>query len=141
MLVNRILERVRGLGLSRALLARRARGARERTPVILVLPVLGVRLVDAQGRARWGSAARLFLEPGPADEPDLRPDGVLEGITLVPGLYQHDVLGGMLRFLTRVGGYVRGEDLFCLEYDFRAGVAAAAARLASLVERLRGAGD
>jgi hypothetical protein len=40
-----------------------------------------------------------------------------------------------------VGGYVRGEDLFCLEYDFRVGVAGGAARLAALVDRIRGMTD
>lgn len=141
MLINRMIERVRGLGLSRVLLARRARAVRVRTPVVLVLPVLGNRLLDGRGRAVWGSTARVFLSRGPADEPDLRPGSIVEGLTLVPGLYQYDIFGGMVRFLEDVGGYVRGEDLFSLEYDFRTGVIDAATRLAELVERIRGVGD
>jgi hypothetical protein len=47
----------------------------------------------------------------------------------------------MFRFLKRAGGYVCGEDLFCLEYDFRDGVVRAAARLEALVDRVRGISD
>ena len=41
MLVNRVVERVRGLGFAGALLAQRARAVKRRAPAILVLPVLG----------------------------------------------------------------------------------------------------
>jgi pimeloyl-ACP methyl ester carboxylesterase len=40
-----------------------------------------------------------------------------------------------------VGGYVPGEDLHVVEYDWRRGIAHAGQRLAETVARLRGAGD
>lgn len=141
MLLNRLLERGRGLSLGRALLARRARLVRERAPVVLVPGMFGSRLVDGRGRTLWGSIARLYRGPAIGAAPDARPDGIFGELSLVPGLLGIDVYGGLLRFLEDAGGYVRGEDLFALDYDWRGGVAAAAERLADLVGRLRGAGD
>jgi len=71
----------------------------------------------------------------------MRTAGLLRGFTVLPGLLHYDVFGALVRFLVRVGGYVPGEDLHVLEYDWRGGVAEAGALLADSLQRLRGAGE
>lgn len=141
MLLNRLAERALQLRLRIRLLRRRARLVRERAPVVIVPSVLGIRLADARGRLAWGSVRRLYFGPPVADDAAVRTAGLLRGFPVVPGLFEYDVFGGMLRFLARVGGYVPGEDLHVLEYDWRGGIAEAAAQLAGLLQRLRGAGE
>ena len=138
---NRIVERGRGLSLPRVLLARRARRVTGRAPVVLVPGMFGTRLADARGRTLWGSIPRLYRGPSIASAPDARTDGLFAHLALVPGLAGIDVYGGLVRFLQHAGGYVLGEDLWILDYDWRAGVEAAALALDALVARLRGAGD
>ncbi len=134
MLLNLAFETSRRLRLRGRLLARRARGASERVPVILVPSVLGVRL-----RGAWTGTLDLYrsrpLSGGGA------PLGLLRGFPIVPGLWSYDCYGGLVRFLVRTGGYRLGEDLHLLDYDWRTGVVDAAAALDELVTRLRGAGD
>lgn len=137
-LINRAIERARLLRRDRRLLRRRARRA-ERTPVVLVPSVFGTRLIGAGGRPVWGSLGRLYSRPG-LDAP-ARPADLLTGFRVLPGLYEYDCFGGLLRFLEDAGGYRLGEDLHVLAYDWRTGVAAGAAALAGLIARLRGAGD
>jgi len=137
-LLNRAVERARLLGLGGRLLRRRAAG-RERAPAVLVPSVFGTRLVGERGRSVWGSVRRLYSRPG-LDAP-ARPTDLLTGFTLVPGLLEYDVFGGLLRFLGDAGGYRLGEDLHVLTYDWRTGIADGAAALAELVDRIRGAGD
>jgi pimeloyl-ACP methyl ester carboxylesterase len=141
MLLNRAWEAVHRLPLRLRLLRRRARMVAERVPLVLVPSILGTRMLDGRGRLAWGSVRRLYFGEPLGDEAGARPAGLLRGFTIVPGLLQYDVFGGLIRFLTVVGGYVPGEDLHVLEYDWRGGVAQAGARLAELLERLRGAGE
>jgi hypothetical protein len=137
-LINRAIERARLLRLPGRLLRERAR-RESRTPVVLVPSVFGTRLVGHEGRSIWGSLRRLYTRPGL--DRSARPADLLTGFRLLPGLYEYDCFGGLLRFLEDAGGYRRGEDLHVLEYDWRTGVADGAAALAALVDRLRGAGD
>ena len=140
MLLNRLYERIHRLPLRIRLLRRRARLTAERTPVVLVPSILGTRLADPCGRLAWGSARRLYFGPPLGDDPGIHAAGLLRGFTVIPGLLDYDVFGGMLRFLTGVGGYVLGEDLQVFEYDWRGGVTEVGEQLAELLERLRGAG-
>jgi hypothetical protein len=137
-LINRVIERARLARLDGRLLRRRAARA-ERTPVVLVPSVFGTRLVGVDGRSVWGSLRRLYTRPGLTAS--ARPTDLLTGFRLIPGLYEYDCFGGLLRFLQDAGGYRRGEDLHVLDYDWRTGIADGAAALAALIDRLRGAGD
>jgi hypothetical protein len=139
-LLNRAIERVRATAHVHRELARRARSA-NRLPVILVPPMLGVRLVDERGRAMWGSSRRMFTGPGPGELRDVRPGGHLEGFPLVPGVYQRDVFGGLVRYLERIYGARLGEGLFILDHDWRRPHTEAAGELARLVARVRGTTD
>lgn len=140
MLINRIVEATRAQGIVHRELRRRARARGQRPPVIVVPPVLGSRLVDRGGRVVWGAAARLFVGRQFAEARELRADGVLDGFTVIPGVYQHDVFGGLLRYLARVYEAAPGEALFVLSYDWRQPIALAARALARLVAQVRGAG-
>jgi hypothetical protein len=139
-LLNRLIESLRTRGQLHRELARRARAA-QRLPVILVPPMLGVRLVDDHGRAMWGSSRRMFLGPAPGELQGVRPGGCLEGFRLVPGVYQRDVFGGLVRYLERVYGAQLGEGLFVLDYDWRQPHSDSARKLAQLVARVRGTTD
>lgn len=140
-LINRIVEAARAQGIVHRELRRRARARAQRPPVIVVPPVLGSRLIDPGGRAVWGAAARLFVGRHFAEAPELRADGVLDGFTLLPGVYRHDVFGGLLRYLARVYEAAPGEELFVLSYDWRRPIAMAALALARLIAQVRGAGS
>jgi hypothetical protein len=135
-LVNRALEAARSLGSEQRSLRRRARDRTARPPLVLIPSILGTRLVDDQGRSGWGSTRALYGRLPAPSTAELRHAGLLEGFTLVPRLWSYDVYGGLVRFLERIGGYVRNESLFVLEYDWRAGIAHAAARLAELMARI-----
>ena len=140
MLVNRAIEAIRTTRLVHRELRRRAADAR-RPPLIVVPSVFGTRLVAPGGRVIWGAAYRLFGGAGFGEVPDARATEVVDGFTLVPGLYRHDVFGALLRYLERIYGAVPGEDLFVLSYDWRRPLAEAAHALARLVAQVRGAGD
>src|SRR5262245_3975668 len=101
--------------------------------------MFGTRLVDARGRTLWGSLPRLYGGPSIAWAEGARSDGLLADLALLPGLLGIDVFGGLVRFLEDVGGYRRGEDLWVLDYDWRAGAIDGAAHLADLCHRIRGA--
>jgi hypothetical protein len=139
-LVNRVLESLRSSSHVHRELARRARAAK-RLPVIVVPSMLGVRLVDDRGRAMWGSSRRMFLGPAPGELRDVRPGGYLDGFRLVPGVYQRDVFGGLVRYLERIYGARLGEGLFVLDYDWRKPHTEGARELARLVARVRGTTD
>ena len=141
MILNQLYERVRQFRLRLRLLRRRARLVAERTPLVIVPSILGTRLAHADGRLAWGSVRRLYSGAPALAEGELRLAGLLRGFNIIPGLLQYDIFGGFLRFLTHVGGYVPGEDLHVLEYDWRGGVPDAGAQLAQLLARLRGAGQ
>jgi hypothetical protein len=132
-LLNRLGERVAGLGARTRRLGQRARAARRRAPVVIVPSILGTRLVDAEGRVVWGDLARLYAGPPLARAAGAA--GLLDGFALVPRLLAYDVFGGLIRFLERVGGYRAGEDLHVLAYDWRAGIAAAAEALGAWIDR------
>src|SRR5664279_1179144 len=100
-LLNTVIEAVRSSGHVHRELARRAPDAKRR-PVIVVPPVMGVRLVDDRGRAVWGATHRMFGGAGPADVEEARPDGPVGGFTLVPRVFERDVLGGLLHYLERI---------------------------------------
>jgi hypothetical protein len=136
-LANRLWERARRLGLRERLLARRGQNVRERRPVVLVPGMCGTRLIDERGAVLWGSTAALYFGRGVTRRDDVRPGGLLRELTLVPGLLAYDVFGGLVRALGRAG-FVEGEDLFVLDYDWREGVAAGARALAELIARIRG---
>src|SRR5439155_4438504 len=97
--------------------------------------------IDDRGREIWGATLRLFGGDGPAAIVTARPVGPVEGFTLIPRLFQRDVFGGLLRYLTRIYGARLGEDLFVLAYDWRKPLADNASALARLIARVRGAGD
>jgi pimeloyl-ACP methyl ester carboxylesterase len=141
MLLNRLYERVHQLPLRIRLLRRRARLVWQRTPVVLVPSILGTKLVDTRGRLVWGNIRRLYFGAPLGDGPGICTAGLLRGFSVVPGLLHYDVFGALVRFLVGVGGYVPGEDLHVLEYDWRGGIAEAGAQLAELLQRLRGAGE
>jgi hypothetical protein len=135
-LLNRALETARSLRSEQRSLRRRALAHDDRRPVILVPSILGTRLVDEQGRSGWGSTGALYGKLPTRSGTDLRHAGLLEGFTLVPRLWTYDVYGGLVRYLERIGGYVRDESLFVLDYDWRTGIADAAARLGELISRI-----
>ena len=141
MLLNRLMERSRQLRLRIRLLRRRARLVRDRRPLVVVPSILGTRLADQRGRLLWGGVRRLYFGPPVGDEADVVTAGLLHGFTILPGLLHYDVFGGLLRFLAEVGGYVPGEDLHVVEYDWRGGIAHAGQQLGETLARLRGAGE
>ena len=140
MLVNRLLEGVRALTLQERLLARRGRGARDRRPVVLVPGMCGTRLDTTAGLPLWGTTRTLYVGPRVTRRKDVRPSGLLRQLTIVPGLYAYDVFGGMVRALGRAG-FVEGEDLHVLDFDWRQGIVAGARALGDLVARIRGFGE
>src|SRR2546428_6231778 len=141
MLLIRLVERSRQLRLRIRLLRRRARLVRDRCPLVVVPSILGTRLADQRGRLVWGGVRRLYFGPAVGDETDVVTAGLLHGFTILPGLLHYDVFGGLLRFLADVGGYVPGEDLHVVEYDWRGGIAHAGQQLGETLARLRGAGE
>ncbi|HVY30809.1 MAG TPA: hypothetical protein VHB79_29825 [Polyangiaceae bacterium] len=138
MLLNQLLEVARTQTAAHRSLQRRARSAGARPPLVLVPSVLGTRLVDGHGRGGWSSTAELYGLAPSGRHDELHPDGLLEGFTVVPRLWSYDTYGGLVRYLERVGGYARGKSLFVLGYDWRKGVADAAAQLEDLVDRVSG---
>lgn len=138
--MNRLLEGVRALALRERLLARRGRSARERRPVVLVPGMCGTRLDSTRGLPLWGTTRTLYFGPRVSRRADVRTKGLLRQLTIVPGLYSYDVFGGMVRALGRAG-YVEGEDLHVLDFDWRQGIVAGARALADLIARIRGFGD
>ena len=140
MLVNRLLEGVRALTLRERLLARRGRRARARRPVVLVPGMCGTRLETSAGLPLWGTTRTLYVGPRVTRREDVRTSGLLRQLTIVPGLYAYDVFGGMVRALGR-SGFVEGEDLHVLDFDWRQGIFAGARALGDLVARIRGFGE
>lgn len=140
MLLNRLYERGRALTLRERLLARRGRGADQRRPVVLVPGMCGTRLSTDGGRPLWGTTQTLYFGQPVSRRTDVRTNGLLRQLTLVPGLLSYDVFGGMVRALGRAG-FVEGEDVFALDFDWRRGVVAGAQALDDLVARLRGVSD
>jgi hypothetical protein len=100
----------------------------------------GTRLDDARGLPLWGTTRTLYVGPRVARRTDVRTSGLLRQLTIVPGLYAHDVFGGMVRALGRAG-FVEGEDLHVLDFDWRQGIVAGARALGDLVARIRGFGE
>jgi pimeloyl-ACP methyl ester carboxylesterase len=141
MLLNRLLERARQLPLRTRLLRRRASLVQDRCPLVVVPSILGTRLADRRGRILWGSLRNLYSGSPVGDDLDVVTAGLLTGFNIIPGLLQYDVFGGLLRYLCHIGGYVPGEDLHVLEYDWRTGIADAGRRLGELLSGLRGAGQ
>ena len=140
-LFNRAIETLQALRNQNRLLRRRAAGVAGRPPVVLVPSLFGSRLVDERGLGLWGTTRELFLHGDRGREDGVRATGLVEGLTVIPGLWAHDIYGGMVRFLERIGGYRRGVDLFVLDYDWRAGVVAGARALAGLVRQVVGSRD
>lgn len=139
-----MIERARRARLGQRLLRERAGKASasgDRAPVVLVPALFGTRLVDAKGRVLWGATSTVFFGPSIGGAKDARPAGLLEELPVIPGVVGQDIHGGLMRYLVEVGGYRRGEDLFSLDYDWRAGVVHAAARLEELVRSLQGVGS
>ncbi len=137
MLLNRLVEVARSQLEEHRSLRRRAQQTR-RPPLVLVPSILGTRLVDQRGRGGWSSTRDLYWPPFSTGTHDLRPAGLLEGFTVVPRLWSYDVYGGLVRYLVRTGGYVLGETLFVLEYDWRTGFIDAAVKLEELVHQVSG---
>ncbi len=136
MIVNRAIDTARALTPRSLGLRLRARRARPRRPLVVVPPMLGIRLRDPRGRRLWGWTRNLFRGPDVSTCEDAVPDGLLDRFRLVPGIYARDVYGSMIDYLARVGGYRVGRDVFVFEYDWRRGIAHAAARLAERIEAL-----
>jgi pimeloyl-ACP methyl ester carboxylesterase len=140
----------------RVLLARcRARGAAPRVPVVLLPGILGSRLATAGvRRLLWGDLASLYapprgardLGPDPVDDAAwgaVRADGILEGIPIVPGLWEVPVYRDLVDALVGPGGYALdspgGEPgtLFPFAYDFRRDLVELARELGAFVDRVR----
>src|SRR5262245_28915204 len=100
----------------------------------------GSRIDSARGLPLWGTTRTLYVGPRVARRTDVRINGLLRELTIVPGLYSYDVFGGMVRALGRAG-YIEGEDLHILNFDWRQGIVAGARALADLIAGLRGFGD
>jgi hypothetical protein len=83
----------------------------------------------------------MFLGPAPGELEGVRPGGYLDGFRLIPGIYQRDVFGGLVRYLERVYGTPLGEGLYILDYDWRQPHDISARKLAELVARVRGTTD
>ena len=107
---------------------------------MIVPPLFGTRLVNGEGRVIWGATSNVFFGPTIGGATGVRPAGLLEELPIIPGIVGQDIHGGLMRYLVHVGGYRRGEDLFSLDYDWRAGVVHGAAQLEALVRSIRGVG-
>ncbi len=140
MFLNRLRERASSLSLRSRLLRERA-ATTKRPPLVVVPGPFGSVLRDPAGRRVWGESRRLFAGRDFFEDTPLRADGLLEGFDVVPGLWQHDVFGGLLRYLEQIGGYRRGETLFGVAYDWRAGAFAGADALEQTIRRVQGASD
>lgn len=138
------MERLRHQSAPVRLLRERARraGTRgERAVAVLVPPLFGTRLADEKGRMLWGQTRRIFFGPSIGGAERVKPQGLLEHLPILPGIFGQDIFGGLMRFLEQVGGYRRGEDLFVLDYDWRKGIPFAAAELDTLIRKIRGIGN
>ncbi len=136
MLVNRGLEAARCLKPGHLRLWHRSRRLRDRPAVILIPSILGTRLLDGRGRSLWATTRDLYFGPRFDGAKEVRTAGLLEHFTVVPAIFAHDVYGGLLRFLERIGGYRRDTDLFVLDYDWRTGIVDGARQLANLVRQV-----
>lgn len=101
MLLNRLYEGARALTLPERLLALRGRRAGDRRPVVLVPGMCGTRLDTERGRPLWGTTRTLYYGQQISRRTDVRTNGLLRELTLVPGLLSYDVFGGMVRSLGR----------------------------------------
>lgn len=135
-----MIERARRVGLGPRLLRERASAAKDRVPVVIVPPLFGTRLVNGEGRVIWGATSNVFFGPTIGGARGVRPAGLLEELPIIPGVVGQDIHGGLIRYLVEVGGYRRGDDLFSLDYDWRAGVVHGALQLEELVRSIRGIG-
>lgn len=136
MLVNWAIDTARSFAPRSIALRLRLRDRGERVPVVVVPPMLGTRLRDAGGRRVWGWTRNIFRGPEVGACGEATVDGPLERLTLVPGIYGHDVFRGMIEYLCRVGGYRRDSDLFVLDYDWRLGIEHGARELAAFTAKL-----
>src|SRR5689334_14455725 len=123
------------------MLAHRARLPRPRPPLVLVPSILGTRLARPSGRLVWGGVRHLYARCSAARVPEVRPAGLLRGFGVVPGIWEYDVFGRLVRFLARIGGYRPGEDLHVVLHDWRSGLEDAAGEIERVVDRVRGASD
>jgi hypothetical protein len=137
--LNHLIERHRRSRPRVRALAARAARLGSRRPLVLVPSILGTALREPGGRLVWGGVGALYGGASFTARRDLTAAGLLDGFTLVPGLYQHDVFGGLVRFLEDVGGYARERDLFVHAYDWRRSVSDAAAGLRILMAQAAGA--
>jgi hypothetical protein len=140
-LVNRIAEALYRRSAETTELRDRARVARaSRGPVIFVPSCFGVRLRSADGALVWGATRRLLWGRSFAQVETVTPDGLVDHFGVVPGIYQQDVYGALLRYLVAVGGYRWNQDLFSYAYDWRRPLADSRAGLAALVARVERGG-
>jgi pimeloyl-ACP methyl ester carboxylesterase len=135
MLLHRAIERVRSLAADDRRLKQRARRV-QRTPLVIVPPMFGTRLIDTRGRKLWGFTSCIYVNWGAAPDGEVRTAGPLTEFPIVPGVVGADILGGAIRYLQRVGGYQLDRDLFVFEYDWRHGVLHGAERLAEHLAKL-----
>lgn len=111
-----------------------------RTPVVLIPGVLGSQLAVRGGtRLLWGDVQSFYRPPAAGaglkdGEVDAR--AVIEGITVVPGLWEIPVYRDVSRFLETHCGYERGRSLFLHAYDFRPTIDEMARGLARRIDAL-----
>jgi pimeloyl-ACP methyl ester carboxylesterase len=92
-------------------------------PVVLIPGILGTRLVDAAGRAVWGERnsllnyPKLELTPGSPGS-RLKADGLVKSINVLGPFWTIHEYDSLLDRLHRLG-FVDGQTLFILPYDWR----------------------
>jgi pimeloyl-ACP methyl ester carboxylesterase len=114
-----------------------------KTPVILIPGVLGSQLAPrGEPRLVWGDVPSFYSPParGAAlKEGDVDPRAVIEGIPILPGLWEIPVYRDLTRFLELHCGYERDRTLFLHAYDFRPTIDAMAADLTARIEHVTSA--
>lgn len=129
--------------------------------VVVVIPGIGGSVLGPGegGRSSWDASVtgigRVLTDPtrlSLEEHPELRPDGLIGGVTVLGGMTvlpgYRDLVRGLINGLGAVDAVLRPDelpdprvDLLLFPYDFRLGIAAAAERLATSLHPLVGSAD
>lgn len=115
--------------------------------VIFIPGIMGSVLEDKEtGRTMWGTLFRGVLDTLalPIDtvklltnRDNLVPTRLLQTMSLIPGVVEIDIYDTVSRITAEAGGYILGENMFALSYDWRRDLVEAAKRLDELIERIK----